>query len=85
MIENAGQRLKEFCQHHLEECASFETHIAVGNPVRKILEYIDAEQIDMVVMCKKGETADFDMGGVAQKIAILSPVPVVIVPESKTG
>lgn len=84
-IKKAGQRLKEFCQRHLEECASFDTHIAVGNPVRKILEYIDAEQIDMVVMCKKGKTADFDMGGVAHKIVEKSPVPVVIVPDSKTS
>jgi nucleotide-binding universal stress UspA family protein len=82
-MKKAEQRLEEFCQRHLEECASFDTHIALGNPVRKILEYIDDKKIDMVVMCKKGQTADFDMGGVAQKIAIMSPVPVVIVPESK--
>jgi nucleotide-binding universal stress UspA family protein len=54
----------------------------VGNPVQKILEFIDDKKIDMVVMCRTGKTGDFDMGSVAQKVAIRSPVPVLIAPGS---
>ena len=81
-IKKAQQRLIDFCGSHLEECASYVTQIDMGNPVRKILEYIDDKQIDMVVMCKKGRTGDFDMGSVSHKIAETAPVPVVIVPDS---
>jgi nucleotide-binding universal stress UspA family protein len=40
-------------------------------------------EIDMVVMCRKGRTGNFDMGGVAQKVVVNSPVPVVIAPALK--
>jgi len=49
----------------------------------KILDFIDNKKIDMVVMCRKGKTGNFDMGGVAQKVVVNSPVPVVIAPASK--
>jgi len=82
-IKKAHEYQKEFCSRHLEDCATYTTHIEVGNPVQKILEFIDDKKIDMVVMCKKGKTGDFDMGGVAQKVVANSPVPVVITPVSK--
>jgi nucleotide-binding universal stress UspA family protein len=37
----------------------------------------------MVVMCKKGEKGNFDMGSVAQKVVSNSPVPVVMIPNAK--
>jgi len=82
-IKKADEYQKAFCSRHLEDCATYTSHIEVGNPVQKILEFIDDKKIDMVVMCRKGKTADFDMGSVAQKVVVNSPVPVVIVPGSK--
>lgn len=79
-IQVMGQRLQQFCSKHLRDCATYETTVAIGNPARKILEYIDEKKIDMVVMCRKGKTGDFDMGSVAQKIVMTAPVPVVIAP-----
>ena len=79
-IQVMGQRLHKFCVKHLKDCPSYETNVAIGNPARKILEYIDEKNIDMVVMCRKGRTAFFGMGSVAQKIVSTAPVPVVIAP-----
>jgi len=81
-IKKAHEYQKKFCSRHLEDFATYTTHIEVGNPVQKILEFIDDKKIDMVVMCRKGKTGDFDMGGVAQKVVVNSPVPVVITPGS---
>ena len=36
----------------------------------------------MVVMCRKGEKGNFDMGSVAQKVVSNSPVPVVMIPSA---
>lgn len=82
-IKMARERQQEFCSRHLEDFAKYKTHIEIGNPASKILDFIDNKKIDMVVMCRKGKTGDFDMGGVAQKVVVNSPVPVVIAPASK--
>ncbi len=81
-IKKAHAYQKDFCSRHLEDCATYTTHIEVGNPAQKTLEFIDDKKIDMVVMCRTGKTGDFDMGNVAQKVAIKSPVPVAIAPSS---
>lgn len=81
-IKKAHERQQDFCRKHMENFSKHITHIEIGDPARKILEFIDSENIDMVVMCRKGKTGHFDMGGVAQKIAVSSPVPVVIAPVS---
>ncbi len=82
-IKKAQDYQTKFCSRHLEECAAYTKHIEVGNPAQKILEFIDAQKIDMVVMCRKGKTGDFNMGSVAQKVVVNAPVPVVIAPGSK--
>lgn len=81
-LKKARAYQKEFCNRHLEDCAAYTTHIEVGNPVKKILEFIEAKKVDLVVMCRRGKTGDFDMGSVALKVAARSPVPVVIAPNS---
>ena len=80
--EKATERQQEVCQKYLEDCAPFRRHIAVGDPAKKILDFIGKEGIDMVVMCRKGEKGNFDMGGVAQKVVSNSPVPVVMIPSA---
>ncbi len=80
--KRASERQLEICRKHLEDCARYFRHIAVGEPAREILNFIEVNKIDLVVMCRKGEQGDFDMGGVAQKIAAHSPVPVLIGPNA---
>ena len=76
--EKALERQQELCQKYLADCAQFQKHVVVGQPAEEILKFIETQNIDMVIMCKKGKTADFDMGGVASKVVVRSPVPVVI-------
>ena len=76
--KKALERQQELCQKYLADCAKYQKHIVIGNPVQEILKFIDAQKVDMVVMCKKGKTGGFDMGSVAQKVVASSPVPVVI-------
>ena len=79
-LKRARDYQAKFCKRHLEGYAAYETHIEVGNPVHKILEFIEARAIDMVVMCRRGKTGDFKIGSVSQKVVANAPVPVVITP-----
>lgn len=81
-INKARDYQKNFCNKHLEDDAAYTTNVEVGNPVKKILEFIEVNHIDMVVMCRRGKTSDFDMGSVALKVVATAAVPVVIAPGS---
>jgi len=82
-LKKAKEYQQAFCGRHLDKCAAYKTHIEVGNPAKKILKFINDENIDMVVMCRRGKSEEFNIGGVAQKIVTNSPVPVLITPGSK--
>ena len=78
--KKAAEHQREFCAKHLETCAEYTTTVRIGDPASVILDEITLQGIDLVVMCRKGHTARFDMGGVAQKVVANAPVPVIITP-----
>ena len=53
-----------------------------GEPYRTILDYVDEEDVDLVVMGTHGRTGldRYLLGSVTERVARLSDVPVVIVP-----
>ena len=54
----------------------------LGNPSKAIIEFIQQNQIDMLVMCTRGQTgpARWLLGSVTDHVVRGSPVPVVVVP-----
>ena len=76
----AKTRLDEICESHLKGCPLYIKHIAIGNPAREILKFIDEEKPDVVVMASKGRTGHFKFGSVAEKVVKGSNVPVVTIP-----
>ncbi|WP_440764144.1 universal stress protein [Natronorubrum sp. DTA7] len=57
------------------------TDVTVGVPVRKIIEYIEANDIDLVVMGTHGRTgvSRFLIGSVTEKVVRLSEIPVLTI------
>jgi nucleotide-binding universal stress UspA family protein len=54
----------------------------LGNPSKAIIEFAEQNQIDMLVMCTRGQTglARWLLGSVTDHVVRSSPVPVVVVP-----
>ena len=54
----------------------------LGNPSKDIVEFAEQNQIDMLVMCTRGQTglARWLLGSVTDHVVRSSPVPVVVVP-----
>ena len=54
----------------------------LGNPSKDIVEFAEQNQIDMLVMCTRGQTglARWLLGSVTDHVVRGSPVPVVVVP-----
>lgn len=65
-----------------ETCIQAHGHIVVGSPVKEILEYVDENDIDLVMMSTHGSSGDkdWDLGDVANKVIHASKVPIWLVP-----
>jgi nucleotide-binding universal stress UspA family protein len=79
--EQAKESLDEICKEHLKGCPLYVRHVAIGDPAKEILKFIEREQVDMVVMASRGRKGFF-YGSVAEKVVKNSPVPVVTIPVS---
>ena len=59
-IKKAQDRQQAFCSRHLEECGAYTTHIEIGDPTTKILDFIEKEK----ATCSNcGYTADGRFNG----------------------
>jgi nucleotide-binding universal stress UspA family protein len=79
--EQAKERLDGICKEHLKGCPMYVRHVAVGDPAKEILNFIEREKADMVVMASRGRKGFF-YGSVAEKVVKNSTVPVVMIPVS---
>jgi nucleotide-binding universal stress UspA family protein len=53
-----------------------------GNPSKAIIEFVERNEIDLLVMCTRGQTgpARWLLGSVVDHVVRVSPIPVVVVP-----
>ncbi len=77
----ATRHLQEFAEKYFEDYPKIKCAVMYGDPVEQILKYVEAEEIDMVVVATHDrrplQRAIF--GDVAEKIAKTSLVPVVVI------
>jgi nucleotide-binding universal stress UspA family protein len=54
----------------------------LGNPSNEIIEFVERNEIDLLVMCSRGQTgpARWLLGSVVDHVVRASPIPVVVVP-----
>ena len=64
-----------------EDVAAVETAVGYGNPYRKLRQYIEDNDVDLVVMGTHGRTGleRYLLGSVTEKLVRTSPVPVLTV------
>ncbi len=77
-IKASRQSLERFCEKHLSDYPKLKMYTATGHTAREILQYIDDNDIDMVVMSTHGRRGldRVIFGSVAQRVVQSSPVPV---------
>ena len=78
--ETAEKRLDELCTKFLNACPLYIRHIRVGDPAKEILNFIQKEEIDMVIMASQGSEAHFDFGSVADRVIKCTSIPTLIIP-----
>ncbi len=78
--KKAEERLDWVCNEYLEGCPLYFKHTVIGDPADEIVKFISTEDIDMVIMAKRGRKGTFAIGSVTEKVVAKAPVPVTVVP-----
>lgn len=85
-IENANKKaliknVDEICDKHFKTCPYFEKRVVSGHPVVEILKFVEAENIDLVIMGTHGRSGleHVIFGSVAENVVKKSPVPVLTI------
>jgi nucleotide-binding universal stress UspA family protein len=88
-IEQAEEETRALAQEYLERVAASvqehsipaQTIIIEGRPHTKIAEYAEANQVDLIVMCTRGQSglSRWLMGSVADRVVRGADVPVLLV------
>ena len=82
----AKERLLEFKQKYFPDFPNIKTTVISGNIYEEILRYADSENIDLIIMAayRKKFADRFIFGAVAEKVAELSTIPVMLVKHDQT-
>ena len=81
VIEGAEKRLYEFVDEHFSDFSATKTVVMVGDAPEEIVSYIEAQNIDLVIMGTHGRKGmdKIIFGSVAERVLRTSPVPVMVV------
>lgn len=78
IIQGGETSMEEFVEAHFDKYSALKTKVVLGDATEKILDYITAEKIDLVIMGthgRKGLERVF-FGSVADRVIKMSQVPV---------
>ena len=73
------QTLEVFKDTHLKGLDIAKSTVVAGTHYKKILDYVESEKIDLIIMGSGSPLQKAVFGSVADKVAKLSPVPVMLV------
>jgi nucleotide-binding universal stress UspA family protein len=82
LIEEATNYLEGTAARIRENGLAVQVETRFGNPSKSIIEFVNGNEIDLVVMCSRGQTgpARWLLGSVVDHVVRGSAVPVVVVP-----
>lgn len=81
IIQQAENKLAEFCQQCLDPALDYRTRVIIGQPAEEVISYIKTEGISLIIIGTHGKSG-LDraiFGSVADRLLRFSPVPVLSV------
>ena len=79
LLSRAQQTLEVFKDKHFKGLDIAKSTVVAGTHYKEILSYVESEKIDLIVMGSGSPLQKAVFGSVADKVAKLSPVPVMLV------
>jgi len=79
VLHQAQQKLEGFQQKYLKDVNIVKASVVSGTNYKRIIDYVKAEGIDLVIMGTGTTVQKVMFGAVAEKVSRLAPVPVMLV------
>jgi nucleotide-binding universal stress UspA family protein len=79
LLSRAQQTLEAFKDKHLKGLDIVKSTVVSGTHYKRILDYVESEKIDLIIMGTGSPLQKAVFGSVADKVAKLSSVPVMLV------
>ena len=79
LLSRAKQTLEVFKDNHLKGLNIVKSTVVAGTHYKEILSYVESEKIDLIVMGSGSPLQKAVFGSVADKVAKLSTVPVMLI------
>jgi len=79
VMQQAQQKLESFVKKHLKEIRIVKASVVSGTNYKRIIDYVNSEDIDLVIMGTGTTVQKVMFGAVAEKVSRLAPVPVMLV------
>jgi nucleotide-binding universal stress UspA family protein len=78
VIRGAEEKIEEFANTHFHGYPACKTRVVLGDAAEEILNYVKAEEIDLIVIGTHGRKGidRILFGSVAERVIKMSPVPV---------
>jgi len=85
MLEEAEEELARIRKDDYGDSAKVLTHVMIGPPVPKLVEYAKQQQIDLILLATHGRTGieHLMIGSVAEKLARYAPCSVLVFRQRK--
>ena len=82
ILIQAQQKLEAFKQKHLKDIRIANAMVVSGTHYRQILDYAKSEKIDLIIMGSGKRRQKMMFGSVADKVAKLAKIPVMLIKSS---
>ena len=79
LLSRAQKTLEVFKDKHLKDLDIVKSTVVAGTHYKRILDYVESEKIDLIIMGSGSPLQKAVFGSVADKVAKLSSVPVMLV------
>jgi nucleotide-binding universal stress UspA family protein len=86
VIRGAEEKIEEFANTHFHGYPACKTRVVLGDAAEEILNYVKAEEIDLIVIGTHGRKGidRILFGSVAERVIKMSPVPVMSINPYRT-
>ena len=79
LLAQAKQKLDGFIKRHFKDVRIGNADVVSGTNYKQIMQYVDSEQIDLIIMGTGTTLQKVMFGAVAEKVSRLSSVPVMLI------
>ena len=79
LLSQAKQKLDAFIKHHFKDLRIAKASVVSGTNYKLIIQYVESEEIDLIIMGTGTPLQKVMFGAVAEKVSRMASIPVMLI------